>query len=113
VYIDGGTWQGTEIVSQSWINESLQPHADLGPGNPNATWQLTGYGYQWWLGFFNFESQQVIAHAAMGFGAQNIWVIPAYNLVIANHGNNYEGAGDGQIEDLIVRYILPAMPQGN
>jgi CubicO group peptidase (beta-lactamase class C family) len=45
--LNGGRWQGKQIVSEAWVKESTKNRVD--PSQiPEAT-RATGYGYQWWL----------------------------------------------------------------
>ena len=44
LYLDGGRWQGTRIVSEGWVRNSTQPRAQ--------TDEATDYGYLWWLKSF-------------------------------------------------------------
>ena len=40
-YCKGGQWQGKQIISQTWINQSTRAHIIAGGYD---------YGYQWWRG---------------------------------------------------------------
>ena len=50
LYLNGGYYNGKQIVSQSWIDACLTPDAPhLLPNSPDLSSNLYGYGYQWWL----------------------------------------------------------------
>lgn len=40
LYLEGGTWQGRQIVSRDWVEASLARHVDVG----SLTWTGEGYG---------------------------------------------------------------------
>ena len=73
LYLKGGMWEGKEIVSSFWIKESVAPHATV----PGSDWK---YGYLWWLESFGSTPDDV-AWAARGFGGQQLFVVPEYDMV--------------------------------
>ncbi|MGC1486029.1 MAG: serine hydrolase [Candidatus Acidiferrum sp.] len=73
LYLKGGMWEGKEIVSSSWIKESVAPHVAV----PGSDWK---YGYLWWLESFGSTPEDV-AWAARGFGGQQLFVVPEYDMV--------------------------------
>ena len=70
LFLNGGTWQGTQVVPENWITESVKIQT------PNQA----RYGYQWWIRWFGkSQSRGFFAH---GWGEQVIAVIPDKKLVI-------------------------------
>ena len=94
--LDGGRWNGKQIVSSSWIEASIQQHA------PDRT-----YGYQWWLGNLVVQGRQIPVFAAQGRGGQFILIFPDLRMVAVFTGWN-DGALGEQPFDLMKRYVLPA-----
>ncbi|HMD38716.1 MAG TPA: serine hydrolase [Candidatus Acidoferrum sp.] len=72
LYLKGGMWEGKEIVSDSWIKDSVSGHMTAGDN-----WK---YGYLWWLQSFGSAPDDV-AWEARGFGGQQLIVVPAYDMV--------------------------------
>lgn len=97
LFLDGGVWNGVRVVSEEWVNASIQQRVDL---NSDGT---VGYGYQWWMGQFTANGQAYNTYYADGFGGQYIFVFPDLNLVIAMTGSAYD---DGQPEERSIRNIL-------
>jgi CubicO group peptidase (beta-lactamase class C family) len=92
-----GRWNGTQLVSEAWIDLSTAPQA------PGAF-----YGYQWWRGEAPLGDRTVTAVAAIGYGGQQIAVVPELELVIVHTSVDFDYRGAdpaGQIE----RYIAPAL----
>ncbi len=110
LYLDDGSWNGTQIISKQWIEQSLNQHVKL-------NWEYTtGYGYQWWLGEFNLlqkidgqETKAIPFYSARGFGGQLIVVIPDYEMVIAITAQNYANDQENLPLKLIEDFILPAV----
>ncbi|MGG3806156.1 serine hydrolase domain-containing protein [Metabacillus fastidiosus] len=66
LYINSGSWDNKQIISNKWIRESTVM-------NPN------NYGYLWWLR----EENGIFAYLALGDGGNVICCIPEKDLVIA------------------------------
>jgi CubicO group peptidase (beta-lactamase class C family) len=98
LYLNGGRWNGTQVVPADYVRASTQPHTELpwlGPGG--------GYGYQWW-------TRRVGQHAsfvAVGIGGQRILVIPDLDLVVVITTDAQQQRGDA--EDLVGQTIIPAV----
>lgn len=67
LWLHGGVWNGQQIISSSWVSESVQAHSRM-VGNEY------GYGYGWWVTPVDFY--------AMGRGGQYIRVIPSKNAIV-------------------------------
>jgi CubicO group peptidase (beta-lactamase class C family) len=75
--IEGGRWQGTQVLPESWVTESLTPQ---GP----ATWRAgpvadVGYGLLWFTG--RLHGQRVAW--AWGYGGQFSLLAPELKLAVA------------------------------
>lgn len=89
LYLNGGRWQGHQIVPEAWVNLSSECHvAETGDWRSDG---LRGYGYQWWVGDFP-ESVRVLA--GVGNGNRRLFIIPQERLVVtvlAGEYNRFEG----------------------
>ena len=74
-------------------------------------WQVSGYGYQWWTGFYEHAGTTVDTWVAWGYGGQWVVAMPALDLAIAINSNGYDGgdAALNQAHKLIREHILPAL----
>ncbi len=72
LFLQGGKWQGKQIVSPEWVKDSLTPHMDLGP---NAK-----YGLKWWLYPYGPDNK-FLAWGGSGFGGQRPLVLAEYDMV--------------------------------
>ena len=79
--LDNGKWDGKQIVSQKWIEQSTSFKINSG--------QMFGYGYLWWL----VESQtkpglKVII--ATGISGQHIVIVPQIKLAVVTTADNMD-----------------------
>ncbi|MDH3841765.1 MAG: beta-lactamase family protein [Chromatiales bacterium] len=115
LFADGGVWNGQRIVSEQWVGASTLAHVELRWLEPEAwDWQVDGYGYQWWTGYFEFDGRRLASYAARGYGQQVLMVIPELELVVAVNSHGYEETAEqaNQVFALIARFIIPAVPAG-
>lgn len=91
LYLDGGIWNGKQIVSSQWIDESTKEH---------SRWEKLNlsYGYLWWI--IDDKEQ---AYAAMGDGGNVIYINKKRNMVVSITSHFKSNAKD-RIE-LIKEYI--------
>jgi CubicO group peptidase (beta-lactamase class C family) len=102
LFLDGGVWNGTRVVSQSWVTEATVRRVELNG---------RGYGYQWWMREYTVGGNSYQTFYADGLGGQYIFVFPELNTVVAFTGSVYE---DGQAPQrnftrVIEEFILPAV----
>ena len=96
LYLNGGRWDGAQVVPADYVAASTRPQSDpsQGPG---------GYGYQWWL--TNETGRD--SFRAEGFGGQLIQVIPELDLVVVITSDAGQGRGDAA--DLVGAVIVSAV----
>jgi len=79
LYLNGGNWNGKQIVPAQWVKDSITPSAPhLMPGynNPGSATPF-GYGFQWWV-----PSSPHGDFMAFGIYHQTIYVDPTTGIVI-------------------------------
>lgn len=110
--LNDGTWNGERIVSSEWLAASVTPQTAMAWENPGQwDWQLTGYGYQWWTGFYEHEGAAVDTYVAWGYGGQWVVAMPSLDLVVAINSNGYDrgNAALNQAHALIRQHVLTAL----
>jgi CubicO group peptidase (beta-lactamase class C family) len=101
--LNGGSWNGRQIVSQKWVRESTAAH--IGPAA-----LIYFYGYQWWLGRSLVRGREVPWICAMGHGGQRIFAVPALDLVAVVTAGLYTDAVNALLPLIIFnRYVLRAV----
>jgi CubicO group peptidase (beta-lactamase class C family) len=110
--LNDGTWNGERLVSSEWLRESVIPRTAIGWDDPDQwEWQVTGYGYQWWTGFYDNNGENVDTVVAWGFGGQWVIAMPSLDLVVAINSNSYDDRDEAinQAHALVRLHILPAL----
>ena len=74
LYLNKGDWNGKQIVSEKWVEESTKVDSTAGSAKY--------YQYQWWI---NATAGTYMAQGILG---QYVYVNPAKNLVIVRLGKN-------------------------
>lgn len=99
LYLREGRWRENQIIPESWMERSLQPHSGAG-----STWD---YGYMWWVGKPSAWDGLEL-YAARGGSGQAIFVVPELEVVIT-HKVDYDtwNSGWSQVYQ-IVKGILDA-----
>lgn len=93
LYLQGGRWNGREVIPASWVRASTSPIVETRPGQ--------GYGYMWWTYAADTAAQRRPAisrrdlYQARGTGGQVMFVIPAEEMVIVMRGDTDNGRGVG------------------
>ena len=90
LYLNGGRWDGQQIVSEKWVKESVTPYTP-------------GYGYQWWLR----ELSGVSVYSAVGQGGNHIFCVPQKDLVVvvaSTLGGRYRDRWR-----LLEEFVIPAV----
>ena len=80
--LQGGTWDGLEIVPESWIGMSTRAWTGTNQAN-------TRYGFQWWMYELPRSDGTVDPGGivlASGFGGQKLFVVPDLELVMVTFG---------------------------
>jgi hypothetical protein len=104
LYLQKGWWDGKQIISEDWINESSKTHIQV-------TNDL-GYGYMWWKWIFKVDGRPFTAFSAQGNGENHLFIFPDLDLVVVLAGSAYQEIyGPPQTAMMMSQYILPAVVQ--
>lgn len=95
--LEGGVWNGTQIVSKAWIEASTRNRIH---GRPDY-FAGRGYAYHWWT------VDEYGVYYASGSQGQHLYVFPDLDLVVVFTATILEGA---ILPEALTRdYILPAV----
>ncbi len=83
--LNKGLWNGKQIVSKNWIEESTTPKT-----------KITGidYCYLWWNIPFKVNNKIIISKIATGNGGQYIMIFPELDMVAVFTGGAYNSQED-------------------
>ncbi len=98
--LNKGKWNGEQIVSEKWIEESTTPKT-----------KITGidYCYLWWNIPFNVNERTIISKTATGNGGQYIIIIPDMEMVAVFTGGAYNSQEDKLAFAIMKDIILPSI----
>jgi CubicO group peptidase (beta-lactamase class C family) len=106
LFLNGGRWQGKQIIGEEWIKESTKNQTGS-MRLPAWVRAADGYGYQWWLGSLKVITQEIRFYGARGRAGQFILVFPEQQMVAVFTGLN-DNILMNQPLDMLQRFILPA-----
>jgi CubicO group peptidase (beta-lactamase class C family) len=91
-----GAWNGRQVVSSAWIDESVMPRI-TGKGLMLilAPEGISSYGYLWWLGRLPVDHPEHDLIAANGYGGQRLFILPDLDLVVVATAGDYGGKSQG------------------
>ena len=90
LYLNKGNWNGKQIVSKEWVEESTK--VDNSDGSVNE------YQYQWWL---PSTTGDFMAEGILG---QYVYVDPSRNIVIVRMGKNHGNINWSDFFRLLAEY---------
>jgi len=109
LYLDGGAYEGTQIISSEWVENSLQSYSENAKDyGRSLVFKELGYGYGWWTATvgdhdFNF---------AWGHGGQLIVLLEDLDMVVVTTADPFfaEHSGDSwahesAIMNMVGRFI--------
>jgi CubicO group peptidase (beta-lactamase class C family) len=84
LYLEGGDWQGKQLVPREWVTLSLSPVA------PVATDARFRYGFQWWLYADPVDTGRWLPSGS-GYGGQFPMLFPGDSMVVVINQWNIHG----------------------
>ncbi|MCX4306102.1 MAG: serine hydrolase [Acetatifactor sp.] len=78
LYLNGGSYEGEQILSKDWVKDSVDDSAAYSrPGANQDAYNAIGYGYQWWV-----PEGEEGEFMAIGVYGQWIYVNPTKQVII-------------------------------
>jgi CubicO group peptidase (beta-lactamase class C family) len=106
LFLNGGAFEGRQLVPQEWVATSTTVHTSTNQAVPYGS----HYGYYWWIR----ESAGTEFYMAMGWGGQFIVVVPTLDLVVVATCDWHVPEAQArqhwsEIIGVIVRDVFPAV----
>lgn len=100
VFRQGGTWNGTRVLSEDWIAQAFTPRT-------RSPWSRHDYGYGWFL----YETDGHRVAYGRGYGGQMLFVVPSLALSVAITSDPTlparSGGYAGDLHRLLADEIMP------
>jgi hypothetical protein len=105
LYLQKGSWQGKQLISQEWVKESTTPKV-----HANDHFE---YGYAWWLRDYLLtdHNKPVEVICACGWAGQRIYIIPEMEVVAAIISKADLWAMPENLDKLLGEKMLPLMKE--
>lgn len=97
--LDGGRWNGQQVVPADWLKQSFRSRASLDEAD---------YGYQWWLSPQNGGGPRWIA--GFGNGGQRLFLLPELDMLIVITAGNYnDWEKSRRLRVIISEIVVPGL----
>ena len=100
LYLNGGSWNGEQLISKEWIEFVTSPA-------PSTSESGNFYGGQWWLVPDDRTDVPKTAYSTAGNRGQYTIVVPSHELVIVRRGLDYGKQGFDRWD--LLREVLKAV----
>jgi len=104
LYLNEGIWNGEQIISKSWVQESFKKHTRLQDSRYKDE-----YGYFWYHHTYMVDGKSIKSIEARGAGGQFIFIVPELEVVAVTTAGNYRNGKTGQSLEIFRDYILPTL----
>jgi CubicO group peptidase (beta-lactamase class C family) len=84
LFLRGGIWNGDQVISEAWIEESTTPYSEVS--------ENVGYAYMWWT---RDSERWGRVYTARGYGGHIIGVVPGEDVVYVQRVDTYAGRSVG------------------
>jgi len=100
LYLQGGRWEGEQIVPEAWVKKSITPKAQIN--------EDIDYGYLWWLTDFKGTKKSYASYYMSGTGGNKVVVIPALDMVVVITSTNFRAGFEAhvQTQNIVEQHIL-------
>jgi CubicO group peptidase (beta-lactamase class C family) len=100
LYLDGGRWNGAQVVPAAWVERSRLQSLRLGQD---------GYGLLWWKRRIPFNGGAHDSFFTSGNGGNYVFVLPGLDMVVVFTGSNYNSALGDQPFAILSQRLFPAI----
>lgn len=106
-----GEWKSKQVISESWITESVQRHYPYAEESLGGSSYTKGYGYLWWHQRYNVGGKYIDAVAGRGYGGQYLGIFPTLNTVIVLNCGEWGNPAERvfNYDNVVEKWILPAI----
>jgi CubicO group peptidase (beta-lactamase class C family) len=95
--LDGGRWNGRQLVPEAWVRAAVAPCV---PGGD--------YGYQWWSGSVSVRGSQIAWQGALGNGGQVLYIVPSLDMVVVATAGEYDDANIARAQRYLLEQVVAA-----
>jgi CubicO group peptidase (beta-lactamase class C family) len=114
LYVNGGKWNGKQVIPAKWIDLSTRRQFRFGARTGADKGGEFGYGYFWWYSCYPSTAGLIEARTAVGNGQQRIFVLPTLNTVVTIFAGRYNDFTTGNTlgRRILIDHVIPAVKTG-
>ena len=114
LYLNGGKWNGKQVIPSSWIDLSTRRQFRFRPRTGADAGGEFGYGYFWWYSCYPSAKGLIEARTAVGNGQQRVFVLPGMNMVVTIFAGRYNDFTTGNTlgRRILLEHVIPAVKTG-
>ena len=71
LYLNKGVWNGSQVISNAWIDDSIREQASIAGRAPDGD----GYGYRWFPRDYEHDGKTIPASIRTGWGGQALVLV--------------------------------------
>ena len=111
LYLNGGKWNGKQVIPSSWIELSTRRQFRFRPRTGADAGGEFGYGYFWWYSCYPSAKGLIEARTAVGNGQQRIFVLPTLNMAVTIFAGRYNDFTTGSTlgRRILLEHVVPAV----
>jgi len=114
LYLNGGKWNGKQVIPSSWIDLSTRRQFRFRPRTGADAGGEFGYSYFWWYSCYPSAKGLIEARTAVGNGQQRVFVLPGMNMVVTIFAGRYNDFTTGNTlgRRILLEHVIPAVKTG-
>ena len=114
LYLNGGKWNGKQVIPGSWIELSTRRQFRFPARTGADAGGEFGYAYFWWYSCYPSAKGLIEARTAVGNGQQRIFVLPTANMVVTIFAGRYNDFTTGNTlgRRILIEHVIPAVKTG-
>ena len=114
LYLNGGKWNGRQVIPAEWITQSTRRHVRESDSPDTDAAGSFGYGYFWWYLCLPTAVGPIEARTAIGNGQQRVFVLPALEMVVTVLAGRYNDFTSASTlgRRILMEHVVPAVRDG-
>ena len=111
LYLNGGKWNGKQVIPGSWIELSTRRQFRFRPRTGADAGGEFGYGYFWWYSCYPSAKGLIEARTAVGNGQQRVFVLPTMNMAVTIFAGRYNDFSTANTlgRRILLEHVIPAV----
>lgn len=107
LFLHDGSFNGHQLVSRDWVQQSLANQVPISFSDPFADY----YGYMWYSKAEPVGDHTILVHFASGNGGNKIYIVPSLDMVVAITSSAYStNYGQRRSQEILLKILAATQP---